>query len=372
MRIFIKVMKKNLVLKIDFALAKSCLLFLCVFGMHCVFADYQNSHINFTGNDEIVDDDYPMVTKVPQGFYNAGLVVGEGEWGDKIDVNELQGIAEDDKFYYLTNQWEIYKLSKTDIENVVAKRHLLKINRQLKDGFYRHFGGIDVYKGLIYVATTGRAHLLTKKRAVPIVIVFDTDLNFVKFGRFPESKQAGAAWTAINPVNGHLYSSYGGVVYEYDREFENGGQLRCLGEYRLEFRYADLTSEEWKDVVAQGGAFSDQGLFYYVLDLKHSQKNGSTGIHAFTLHDNEGDEIDLWGMNNRGEHKPFISVRYLGSRNDDRFWEMEDISVGRDSVGEYIDFLQLKNGREDDAKIVRYRLIYDIRKMLDKMREQLF
>lgn len=365
-------MKFYLCFKTNALLLKSVVFWMCLLGMHSVFADFENAQINFTAKEEVADDDYPMVTKTPQGFYNAGLIVGEGEWGDAIDVNELQGITEDEHFYYLTNQWEIYKVFKKDLSRVVAKKHLLKINRQLKDGFYRHFGGIDFYKGYIYVATTGRAHMLTKKRAVPIVIVFDKDLNFVKFGRFPEDKQGGAAWAAINPVNGHLYSSYGGRVFEYDRNFKNGEVLKCVGEYRLEFRHADLSREEWNDAVAQGGAFSDQGLFYYVLDLKHSQKNESTGIHAFILHDNEGDEIDLWGMNNRGEHKPFISVRYLGSRKDDRFWEMEDISFGRDSVGEYIDFLQLKNGKEDDAKIVRYRLIYDIKKLLDEMRKQFF
>lgn len=313
-----------------------------------------------------------MVTKVPHAFVFVGSQVELGEWGDEINLDEIQGITEDSRHYYITNQWEIYKTSKDNPQKVVAKRHLMGIQHLLKEGFYRHFGGIAYYKGFIYVATTGRAHPLTTRRAVPIVIVFDEDLNFVKFGRFPESAQAGAAWIAVNPTNGHLYSSYNNSVFEYSRSFENGDELALLSSYQMNFEHADLSQEEWDDAIAQGGTFTNEGILFYVLDLKHAQYNASTGVHAFVLNDGVASEIDVLGLNNKGELRPFISVKYRGSMDDDRFWEMEDVHFGVDSISEYIDLLKLRNGKKDEAEIVRYRLIYDIKNALSKLVENFF
>lgn len=353
---------------------------ICLYLCYCpaVFAELENLHIDFTGDnivadgEDVIDDDYPMVTKVPRGFVGVGSQIGEGEWGREIDISEVQGITHDDDFYYITNQWEIYKVAKSNPQKVVAKKHLMKIQRFLKDGFYRHFGGITLGGDFIYVATTGRAHMLTTKKANPIIVVFDKNLNFIKFGRLPIDRQAGAAWTAINPVNGHLYSSYEQVVYEYTVDFENGEELKNVGSYKLQYRYADLSRDEWNDAVAQGGCFSNDGLLYYVLDLKHAMNSDATGIHAFVLHDSEGDEISFYGANNKGQIKPFISVKYRGYMDDDRFWEMEDVSFGKDSLSEYIDFLQLRNGKNDDARVERFRLIYDLKKALDYMTEKIF
>ena len=337
----------------------------------CAFADLDNPQINFTDVEDEVENVGPLVTRVPRAFVCMGPLVEEGEWPADISVDEIQGMAYDESFYYVTNQWEIYKVTKAEPYRVVAKKHLMRIQRSLKDGFYRHFGGITYHDGYIYVATTGRVHPLTTRRAVPIVVVFDTDLNFVKFGRFPEN-QAGAAWIAVNPVNGHLYSSYGDSIFEYSRSFGNGDELTLLSSYRMDFEHADLSQEEWDDAVAQGGTFTNEGVLFYVLDLKHAEFNTSTGIHAFVLHGGRASEIDVFGLNNKGELRPFISVRYRGSMDGDRFWEMEDVQFGVDSVGEYIDLLKLRNGKKDEAEIVRYRLIHDLKAALNKLVENLF
>ena len=344
-------------------------LFICVV---CAFADLDNPQINFTVVEDEPENVTPLVTKVPRAFVCVGPLVEKGEWPKEIDVDEIQGITDDSKHYYITNQWEIYKIAKENPRKVVAKLHLMRIQRFLKDGFYRHFGGISYYKGLIYVATTGRVHPLTTKRAVPIVVVFDSDLNFVKFARFPEKTQAGAAWIAVNPVDGHLYSSYGDSVFEYSRSFGNGDDLTLLSGYRMDFEHADLSQEEWDDAVAQGGTFTNEGVLFYVLDLKHAEYSASTGVHAFVLNNGMASEIDVLGLNNKGELRPFISVKYRGSMDGDRFWEMEDVQFGVDSVSEYIDLLKLRNGKEDEAEIVRYRLIHDLKGALNKLVEDLF
>lgn len=337
----------------------------------CVFADLDNPQINFTAVENEADVSGPLVTRVPRAFVCVGPQVEEGEWPADISVDEIQGMAYDDRFYYVTNQWEIYKVTKAEPYRVVAKKHLMRIQRSLKDGFYRHFGGITYHDGYIYVATTGRVHPLTTRRAVPIVVVFDTDLNFVKFGRFPEN-QAGAAWVAVNPVNGHLYSSYGDSIFEYSRSFGNGDELTLLSGYRMDFEHADLSQEEREDMVAQGGTFTNEGVLFYVLDLKHAEFSTSTGIHAFVLHRGRASEIDVFGLNNRGELRPFISVKYRGHMNGDRFWELEDVQFGSDSLSEYIDLLKLRNGKKDEAEVVRYRFIHDIKDALDKLVEKIF
>ena len=51
---------------------------------------------------------------------------------------------------------------------------------------------------------------------------------------------------------------------------------------------------------------------------------------------------------------------------------MEDLTFGRDSIGEYIGLLQLRNGKKDEAQVVHYRLLYDIRKALDDLSKKFF
>lgn len=316
-----------------------------------VYYDLPTAH-NF---HEDMEQQFPAI-RIPSSYTYAGEIIGEGEWGE-IDVDEIQGITHDDKNYYVTTQWKIYKVSKSNPPAVLAENHLLKIQRNLKDGFYKHFGGISYYKGFIYVAVTGRTHPFSSERSGSIVVVFDEQLNFVKFGKFPRKIQPGAGWLAINPVNGHLYSSspHKNLV-EYSLDFENGSELKPVKTYEIQYRHCDMRPEQWADVPNQGGAFTKSGLFFYVLDIKDADMSPCTGVHAFFLHDDDADEIDISGMNNRGERTPFISVKYRGSQARDRFWELEDVDIMEENGVEYLLHLRLRNGKSDEAKIVRYRL----------------
>ena len=328
--------------------------------------DFLTSH--FYVFPELKDDISPKngdlpISKLPTGFVPAGNLVGEGEWGD-INVDEIQGITHSDKYWYISAQWRLYKVSRKNFPKIENQTHLMKVQMKLKNGWYRHFGGIVYHEGLIYVATTGRENAFTTERATPIVVVFDDNLNFVKYAKFPVSVQRGVAWVGVNPVNEKLFSSgpYN-KLHEYELEFKNGDTLRHIRDYEMVYKNAKLTSAEWGDVPMQGGGFSESGIFYFVLDMKHCSNNPYTGIHAFTLQNGKAVEFDLPGLNNKGKIKPFISIEYVGSHGDDRFWEMEDVTIEKAKDGpekgiEYLYHLQLRNGKKDEARIVKYRLDY--------------
>lgn len=107
---------------------KHFLLLLCALPLLGLpaYAGPSEMYIDFTAQ---TDNDYdgPLVTRIPHGFFNVGLLVEEGEWSEGINVDEMQGISHDNENYYLTNQWEIFKVSKKT-HKVVAKNHLLRVN----------------------------------------------------------------------------------------------------------------------------------------------------------------------------------------------------------------------------------------------------
>lgn len=300
----------------------------------------------------------PSKGALPTGFVQAGELVSESEWG-KINVNEIQGITHSETHWYISTQWELFKISRESFPRVDAHVHLLAFRKFLKGGWYRHFGGIVHDNGLIYIATTGRTHALTTERATPIVVVLNANLEFVKYGFFPREVQNNAAWVGFNPVTQHLYSSRGvQELLEYDPEFANGDTIKLIQRHRMHYVDADVSSREWDNVVSQGGAFSTSGLFYYVVDKKDSRDHAFTGIHGFELRDGDYHEFEISGVNNKGEDTKFIGIKYVGdNENHDRLWEMEDITVVRENENEFIYHLQLHNGKPDFARVVRYRLM---------------
>jgi hypothetical protein len=95
---------------------------------------------------------------LPSSFTLKSKNPENSEWGD-VYSEEIQGIAHSDTHWYISNKGTIYKTQKNAIKRVVKKVDLSDIQNWL--GFthcrdYNHFGDMDFYDGLLYVATTGK------------------------------------------------------------------------------------------------------------------------------------------------------------------------------------------------------------------------
>ncbi|MCQ2102580.1 MAG: hypothetical protein MJY98_05085 [Fibrobacter sp.] len=341
---------------------KLCVVLLIIAGLS-LFALLVNSVDDyFFDNQEVIPVEGAVTsvdadTTLPSGFVQAGELFSESEWGE-ISTDEVQGITHSETHWYISTQWEIFKVRRDSLSQIDAHVHLLKFQKLLRSGWYRHFGGMVYHDGLIYVATTGRLHPLTTEKAVPIVVVLDANLEFVRYGILPPVAQKNAAWVGYNPETGHIYSSNGvQELLEYNPDFENGDTIRLIQRYKMLYSHADMTADELVNMVSQGGTFSESGLLYYVLDRKNARNDSYTGIHGFIKKDGDYYEFDVPGVNNKGEDVDFIGIKYIGDQPGDRLWEMEDLTVTKENGHEFIYHLQLHNGKHDFARVVRYRLM---------------
>ena len=292
-----------------------------------------------------------------------GYAFAMQEWSAEVDVTEIQGITHSDLFWFISTRDAIYKIPRKNRGQVLAKATRPELLLQVREGFYNHFGDISYYQGRLYIATSGLGFALSSLRTVPIVIVLDEELRYVKHAHFPLT-QKGAAWLAINPVNGRLYSSgpYR-VLHEYSLDFGEGAPLKRLASYDLRFSHGPKSEEDWAGVPAQGGAFGKNGIFYYVLDHKYKENAGFTGVHAFRLDraNQEGRELELQGVDGAGRLSPFISQRYKPSQGGERLWEMEGLTVVSEGGKEMLYHVQLRNGEKDSAQVAVYAIENDTR-----------
>ncbi len=292
----------------------------------------------------------------PTQFEFKGKNPKNSEWGGEISSEEMQGIANSQTNWFVSNKGTIYKTQRNDIKKVVKKVKLSEIQGQLKGGHYNHFGDLDFHDGLLYVATTG------EKPAPPIVIVFNENLEFEKYARFSD-KQEGAGWVAIDPVTGYLYSSgpYR-ELFVYDRNFpKNSHDLTFIRKIFLNFKYGPTQEKEYAKIYNQGGAFSPHGIFYYVLDHKADENSLYTGVHAFLVQDGHANEITIKGKNNKNQDVNFMNEKYDPDIGKWRNWEFEGITVWDRGIEGQIHVLQLHKepGSEDDVHLFHYKVNND-------------
>ena len=138
-----------------------------------------------------------------------------------------------------------------------------------------------------------------------------------------------APWCAINPADGHLYTSSfrTGVVRKYRMSWI-GSSLALTEVASITLR--DSAGEPLILGRVQGGAFSDRGHLYLVSDL-----NGQ-GIKGFALdtgrqrvnipvhfeHDEELEGIDLWDLD--GGQVPGIDGQIHLQMIDHDWWSDDD------------------------------------------------
>jgi PAN domain len=280
-----------------------------------------------------------------------------------VESDELNGIAHSDDYWFwssngakrpwsddnpgllIKHQLELARTPRNSLTSVQKYGWLPKF---LKQKGYDHFGDLDFYENLLYVPVTGGD--------CPIVAVYNVNLGFEKYGKFPKKRQADAAWVAINPKDGLLYT-HGESFNElnvYSRHFSDdpdGDILEYEKTITLKFKHAPkYTFANWyEDVWNQGGAFSEGGIFYLVLDHASIDNDENTGVHAFKLEGSTGTELTL-----RNGKKNFIHISYdtetLGHREE----ELEGITVVNHGNLDEINVILLNNEVTGDDQVYLY------------------
>lgn len=206
--------------------------------------------------------------------------------------NKLQGVAHSSTHWYMTNRYKLWKIPlRRDLGVPAAWSIAVGIPRQL--GAYNHLGDLDYYDGRLYVPLEGSA---------PAIGVFDTDLNYITHALLPIATDA--PWCAINPVDGHLYtSSFRASVVRKHRMTWTGGRLTLTQVASIALR--DRTGKPLTLGRVQGGVFSAAGHLYLVsdrpghglegFDLESGRQQVDIPV-AFDARDEELEGIDLWDL----------------------------------------------------------------------------
>ena len=196
--------------------------------------------------------------------------------------NEAQGISNDNLNWFVSQKSTIWKipLSRNLGSNFSKSNHTYAdIPKYLSQLGYNHFGDIDHHNGYIFAPLEQDAKDLS-----PLAVVFHaSSLDVVGWHVLSKNAQKKqAAWCAVNPRNGILYTSdFNRNPNHIDLFLYNisWNTSPSVGDYLGSIR---LTSENGDSLFAdriQGGAFSDSGHLYLVID-SHTQKGG---IWAFDM-----------------------------------------------------------------------------------------
>jgi hypothetical protein len=179
-------------------------------------------------------------------------------------THKLQGVAHDSSHWYMTNRAKLRKIPvHRDLGDPAAGSISVGIPPQL--AAYNHLGDLDYYDGRLYVPLEGSA---------PAIGVFDADLNYLTHALLPNATDA--PWCAINPVDGHLYtSSFHTSVVRKFRMTWSGNTLALTHVASIALR--DSAGQPLTLDRVQGGVFSARGHLYLVSDL------AGQGINGFDL-----------------------------------------------------------------------------------------
>lgn len=223
----------------------------------------------------------PGVSCLPTTAKYLGTVVSEDELGP-VESERMNGLANSRTHWFWMHQTGIQRVPMTKGMTGQVDRST-GIPKAFADLGYDHLGDGDFYGGSLYVPASGGP--------LPVVLVFDENLNLRSWAAL---EHGGEPFLAINPIDHRLYS--GGPfrtlkVYDVTNlrpaeiaptsDMSSAG-LGFIGTIPL--RPARAHDEDWwKDVWVQGGAFSPNGVFYYVLDHGTADESAFTGVYVFDV-----------------------------------------------------------------------------------------
>ncbi len=232
--------------------------------------------------------------------------------------HKLQGVAHDSSHWYMTNRAKLWKIPvHRDLGVPAAWSISVGIPRQL--GAYNHLGDLDYYDGRLYVPLEGSASAIG---------VFDADLNYVTHALLPNATDA--PWCAINPIDGHLYtSSFHNSVVRKHRMTWSGNTLTLTHVASIALR--DRAGRPLTLDRVQGGVFSARGHLYLVSDVAGQGIKGfdlETGRQQanipvqFDRDDEELEGIDIWDLD--GGQVPGINGQVHLQMIDHHWWSDDE------------------------------------------------
>ncbi len=218
-------------------------------------------------------------------------------WSDK-----LQGVGHNDANWFFTQKERLWKFPIShDLNKHISRSNLpsgvktVSIPNVLSSKGYNHFGDLVEYKGFLFIPLEAEHNSYGKVVSYvgievdspkngknPLIAVFRaSDLSYVGSGALPAQTKAG--WCAIHPQNGMLYTSNNSMnidnkllVYTMD--------LEALKENRKWLKYSgskDLLDENGNIITIkeymQGGEFSDDGKFLFIINGKGTDFNKKDG-----------------------------------------------------------------------------------------------
>lgn len=226
--------------------------------------------------------------------------------GDPGWTNELNGVTNDGKNWYITQRNRIWKFPLSfqlgqDIDvdeppaGVLSNGIPSKYDYEIDYGyyFYDHLGDLDFYQGLLYVALEGHSYDMTETFRVlpnppPKIAIYDANsLAFVSAATVPGYEAdivSSCAWCAVNPLNDLLYTSDSNPVNNTLRVYKHyispGGEL--ILNFNGYFRLEGAPLEE-----VSGGVFSKNGHLYLVTSRAFFHENdaevANDGIFGFDM-----------------------------------------------------------------------------------------
>jgi hypothetical protein len=253
--------------------------------------DKSNDASNPGGSTWIISDsvqatvNYPLPTQVSY----KGANPDDSELGD-VESELINGLAHNAMYWFWTHQFGVQRVPRSSGFTNCDKSAGIPFELAYKTFFiepaYNHFGDCDFYDGKLYIPVTSEFGY------PPIVLVYDENLNLVKWGKLGHG---GGAWVALNPMDGKLYTSDSfqtlkiydpATLSNYSGKLDdvNNIDLGYLGQMGTNFTHAPAKGDSWwGDAWIQGGAFSQTGVFYYVVDHKSDEDSDYTGVHAFNV-----------------------------------------------------------------------------------------
>jgi hypothetical protein len=356
------------------------------------------------------------IERVPTKFKEVITYPHNSELGN-IHSEGLQGLAHSRKYWFMTNVYYkgkasiknpiyengcIYKLPGNRLDHSIKK---LKINgianpyADLKKVWargYHHLSDPDFYDGFLYVPITKGKYRVPKQDLCPIILLFDEDLKYHGRAYLRTSLKdkngrpifSGGAWTAINPKDKCLYVSRGsgngsapGSTYTLLDVYERIIRKNKAGEvvtFNLKYKHTVTLqfNMRWDQrTYTQGGDFSNQGLFFYVMDPKSKNKfHQASGVHTFKIvkekvgpnkYRHVGKELYIMGKNNKKQKVNFIHRKYKrSSRNlivkrvTTSSWELEGLDYVSPREPIYRNMMKKINwAKEDRLNPLGYLLV---------------